>query len=272
MKWRSMLAAALALGLASCADEPGIGWGALDLTLRARWQVPEDRRADDDAVALAGGWLVEIDDVALTVAAVRLQTGGADGAGAAGDFDPANPPPGYSLCHGGHCHADDGRLVSYEEIAAAMAGSAAGDRSNLARFAGRRLDALGAGGRAACSEGCLLTAAVPSHLVLELASLQIKGRVRDTRALPRLAGSPAFSVNIPLTGLHLEQPLAWPSRPDGTAPTWHIAASLTLGPELLDAVDWAAAAGEPLAPDDEDLEDLAVAAAQMKWTAEVRRD
>ncbi|MNS53348.1 hypothetical protein D3C72_861010 [compost metagenome] len=47
-----------------------------------------------------------------------LIDGTAEGAQAAGSatFDPANPPPGYSLCHGGHCHRDDGALVDYADI------------------------------------------------------------------------------------------------------------------------------------------------------------
>ena len=35
------------------------------------------------------------------------------------------PPPGYSLCHGGHCHTTDGGIESYEEIEAKLAGGGA---------------------------------------------------------------------------------------------------------------------------------------------------
>jgi hypothetical protein len=46
--------------------------------------------------------------------------------GGGGTFDPAHPPPGYTLCHGGHCHAEDGRLVPYADVEAELAGGGGG--------------------------------------------------------------------------------------------------------------------------------------------------
>ena len=31
-------------------------------------------------------------------------------------FDPNNPPPGWVLCHRNHCHHQDGRVASYEQV------------------------------------------------------------------------------------------------------------------------------------------------------------
>ncbi len=33
-------------------------------------------------------------------------------------FDPANPPPGWKLCHRNHCHNEDGRVASYQQVMA----------------------------------------------------------------------------------------------------------------------------------------------------------
>ena len=39
---------------------------------------------------------------------------------------PGKPPPGYTLCHNGHCHHPSGRLVPYAEIEAELAGGGVG--------------------------------------------------------------------------------------------------------------------------------------------------
>jgi hypothetical protein len=31
-------------------------------------------------------------------------------------FDPNNPPPGWRLCHRNHCHHEDGRVASYQQV------------------------------------------------------------------------------------------------------------------------------------------------------------
>ncbi|MDX2051085.1 MAG: FKBP-type peptidyl-prolyl cis-trans isomerase [Polyangiaceae bacterium] len=35
-------------------------------------------------------------------------------------FDPNNPPPGWKLCHRNHCHHEDGRVASYQQVMAAI--------------------------------------------------------------------------------------------------------------------------------------------------------
>jgi hypothetical protein len=274
MRLRAAVGAAATLGLAACAGEPGVGWGPVELALDAHWQVPADRRSGDDEIILAGGWIVAVDEVVLTVATARLQAAVAGDSASTTTFDPANPPAGYANCHGGHCHADDGRLVAYEEIAAELAAGGATGHLDLMRFGGTQLDALTAGRarQATCTETCLLDTLLPSLLALDLAALQIRGHVRDGRAVPRLAGTHAFSARIPLAGLQLASPLIWPDRPDSEAPTWRLQAHLTLGPDLLDAVDWTAATGDPLVPDEVALEDLAVAAVAIAFDVEVQRD
>jgi FKBP-type peptidyl-prolyl cis-trans isomerase len=33
-------------------------------------------------------------------------------------FNPTNPPPGWKLCHRNHCHHEDGRVASYQQVMA----------------------------------------------------------------------------------------------------------------------------------------------------------
>lgn len=84
---------------------------------------------------------VEVDgdaDARVTGARLLLQSlqGGVS-------FDPADPPEGYSLCHNGHCHKDDGTLPTYEQIEAELAGDAAEWTDELRTAAG---DAESGGG------------------------------------------------------------------------------------------------------------------------------
>ena len=118
--WSSSL---LLLLLAGCAFGPGDPFAVLSPEVDARWTVPDERVRPDGFALLASNYEVRLTRAELTVerAALRsLSAGG--GASSGGSFDPANPPAGYSLCHGGHCHRDDGALVPYAEVEAAMSG------------------------------------------------------------------------------------------------------------------------------------------------------
>lgn len=112
--------------LGGCAWEPGQPWGILDAAVRLRASVPADRQLAGGKLRTASEyiWKIEQLQVELDGAQVLLAAGSADLS-----FDPAKPPAGYSNCHGGHCHAADGRLVDYADIQAEMLGSAAGAQS-----------------------------------------------------------------------------------------------------------------------------------------------
>jgi hypothetical protein len=119
-----MKAALLAVALSSaCALEPGHGFATLDaVELDARFE-PGVARDIDGAVLTDRGYVVELDTFELEIDRFELQT--LTDSGEPARFDEANPPEGYDLCHGGHCHAEDGSLVPYEEIEAELAGGVA---------------------------------------------------------------------------------------------------------------------------------------------------
>ncbi|TNF34313.1 MAG: hypothetical protein EP329_07380 [Deltaproteobacteria bacterium] len=114
--------AVAALVAPACAFADGDPWGRLELDLAARVDASADR-VEDGAIKTARDYLVRLDAVEVEVEHVVVRQ---RAAGAAAAFDPADPPEGYSLCHNGHCHSADGRLVSYEDIAAEVAGAGAG--------------------------------------------------------------------------------------------------------------------------------------------------
>ena len=122
--------AALGLGLAGCTFSPGAAFtrvpgGSLDLL----WE-PGARALSADTFVTAGGLAVTVDRLELGLGALELlELEGADNV----TFDPASPPPGYTLCHADHCHRDDGALISYAEIRAELAGGDA-TFTSLLRF------------------------------------------------------------------------------------------------------------------------------------------
>jgi len=108
--------------LAGCTFTPGSGFTTLSgASLGADFR-PAARGDAESGVFTDLGYTVTIDAFELELGdAELLELQG----GAGGLFDPADPPAGYSLCHNGHCHHDDGRLVSYAEIEAELAGGSA---------------------------------------------------------------------------------------------------------------------------------------------------
>jgi hypothetical protein len=103
-----------------CAFVAGNPWGDIDVALAAGF-APGPLRIDEEGrLKTAQSYAIAIDELEATFAAITIQQ--ADPAKKALSFDPARPPPGFSLCHGGHCHADDGRLVPYAEVEASIVG------------------------------------------------------------------------------------------------------------------------------------------------------
>jgi hypothetical protein len=185
-----------------CAWGPGDPFAILEPSFTARYVLRADRE-----VAGAPGWQKLSSDyqVRITAARVRLtdmallgSAGGGGGGG--GRFDPAKPPPGYTLCHNGHCHSEDGRLVPYAQVEAELAGGGAG-ASALATLVTLPVagdwDLLAPAARVLeCRPGCALDEA---HLVRASApvlALDLEGLVRDGRAPPRLAGEVRLVVRL----------------------------------------------------------------------------
>ena len=102
--------------LGGCAWEAGEGFAVLEPTVRAAY-APEDSRLTPDGYRrLSSDYQVRL--TTATMRLERIELTASSGGGGGGTFDPANPPPGYSLCHNGHCHRDDGasRSAPDEEV------------------------------------------------------------------------------------------------------------------------------------------------------------
>ena len=231
------LAAAAAL-LAACTFSDGDPYARLAASFDARLATPADRDAGEGWQKLASDYQVRVATMTLELAGIELvDTGDTSTSG----FDPAHPPPGYSLCHNGHCHADDGRLVPYDEIAAELAGGKG--LTTVVVLPVGELDLIaGRSGALACEPGCDLPRAHIGLARAGLVRLRVSGSVRDGRSPPRLDGEHAFTLDLPFPeGSLLRGELDLPA--DRTHdPDVALALTLAASVGVLDGVDWQAQA------------------------------
>jgi len=250
------------LTAAGCATLPGEGFGTVtDAALAVRWQGQGRAPADAPGTWLSAGYRFALDAEGLAVRTGQMVLEGTTGAAAAGAnpagaagaaFDPARPPAGFTLCHNGHCHATDGRLVAYEQVpmeAARAAGTLVtvsfadllpqGARSGVGPGVPESRQALSCG-RCAMPEGQLVSVALP------ISGMTLSGTVtsRDPGS-PLVGGTRRFALDLQDVDLTLRDTVAmslrW-TRPERIG----VEAVLVLPESLLDALPWqASAAGLP---------------------------
>jgi hypothetical protein len=242
--------------LAACAWGAGEPFATLSARIEARLEVPAGRDLGDGWQMLASNYQIAIDTLALETGDVALNDAGAGG----GVFDPANPPPGYSLCHNGHCHAQDGSLVSYEDIAAGLGG---GGLVTVVTLPVGELDlSEGVARPLACTPSCDLPLASIAAAELDVIRVRASGRVRDGRTPGRIDEQAwsldlAFPADAPLV---LSAPLSLPAdrvhEPDVA-----LVLSLAITSRIFDDVAWAAVGDPDLALEDHPETRAAIAAA-----------
>jgi hypothetical protein len=230
--------------LSGCTFEPGTHFATVSATLQASFVMLPDRALADGWQRLASDYEIRIQRAAVELGDVRLFQAG----GAALGFDPARPPPGYTLCHGGHCHSVDGRLVPYDEITAALTGGG-GPRAVLTLAGAGTVDLLAATERPlACEPDCHLPAGKVTRARAIIGGLVIEGQVRDGRSPSRLPAEAPFrwataAMTAPLT--EVAGPLDLPVD-NRHPPEVSLRLSLTLTGRLFDDVNFA---GLPASPD-----------------------
>ena len=253
----AMLGMAVVLApMVSCLDA-GLPWGWLEASLEARFDPSADRLDEGGRVKTSQNYVVQVDHARVTFDAVTVALA-ASGVSA---FDPANPPPGYSLCHNGHCHSDSGELVDYEVIALETAGGKGGARISIGLDGTpTNLSATASAiGVTPCDPSpCELPRGELAGLELVIASLSVSGTAFDTL--------PGDSARLPTEGLpfSVEVPVSSPlsAQLEGTighgAPLGlSLAMEFELSEQLFDGIDfgdappqtteaWQSALSEPL--------------------------
>lgn len=235
---RRCLVSALALWAAGCALEDGQPWGRLALEVEAAWEVPAGRLDDAGRLLTPQDYAVRVDALAIELDAASATW--APPGGAASGFDPANPPAGYSLCHNGHCHAADGLLVEYADIAAEQATGGAGATPVAFAVTGPAVSltpdgavvTVGLSGEAVPLERGRLTAAE-----VRVVALRMRGVAFDRLDRLPAEGVP-FDVEVALD-VPVRAPLDAPL--DRDAPVGvDLSLRLVVPPSLLDGLDFSA--------------------------------
>ena len=240
------------LTLGGCAWGPGQGFAVVEPTVRVAYEALPARNADIGYQKLASDYQVRLGSASMQLDGIELI---AISSGSGGGFDPANPPPGYSLCHGGHCHRDDGALLHYEEVAAGIGGGG-GASTVLTLPVEQPLNPLAPETRVVgCQPECALPQTQVSQGRWGIKTLRIEGTVRDGRVPPRIAGERRFVLDL-VPGANGEPVVVLSGAVDlpsdrENPPAAKVALRLALTAELFDTVDWA-----PLVQSTADVVDL----------------
>ncbi len=186
-----LMAAWLSILSPGCAIDGGGPWGRLDVETQLSWQPKSDRLSIEGELLTVNDEALALEKVALKVERVRaiLAT-----ESKVVSFDPANPPPGYSLCHTGHCHKDDGSLPSYEEIKAELAQQTGASAASVTwqvegdgwLDASKGVVSVPLG---ACTPSCDVGRGQVSLWQVDVAAMEVAGKVRSTASQGPLSGA-----------------------------------------------------------------------------------
>jgi len=248
----SSLTLVLALGAAvsGCTLVGGEPWGEVALSGEVRFTPPDTRFGEDGMFYTSKDYALDLTTLRLTPLSVDIELDSADGAEGAASFDPANPPAGYSLCHNGHCHADDGRLVDYEDIV--LEGEAGGSSFRVERAASGVLDLLREERHALllspCDAECELPRSAFTSSAVTVGRLEVEALVVDRRPpeTARLHENGVF-VRIDTTMNERLADVINGAIDDTSAPNVDVLVKLRVPTTLLDGIDFGALLGsEPL--------------------------
>jgi hypothetical protein len=269
----------------SCAWGPGTGFASLErVAVTTTLPVPAARLDEAGRLKTDNGYRVALGDkVRVYFKDLSLQAPGAPGGATGGTFDPANPPPGYSLCHGGHCHRADGALIDYADIQAELAGGGATAARTVVRLTPfSQVAFVAPNGEGLvdsfnCAPGCTLDQGDLSRAPLALTKFEAYGTVEAGPGMTALGAAPvSWVVELPAESLTYQAELdATVSR---TSPaTLGLFGRLVLSERLFDGIEWERlAAAQPgatlrLAQDAKTKETLLANLARAQWTAELKR-
>lgn len=281
MSGRWLVWGVVALTVAGCIQGPGTGFATVQGGSVATFLALPAGRLD-----AAGGWKTSNgyvvfptnDSLALEAKQVVLLAPATAGTGATGrTFDPAKPPPNYTLCHGGHCHRNDGTLIAYDEVQAELVGGGSASAAAVVvalrpRNADPiRLPLAGSAGLefGPCDPTCDLPRGKLTRARLELVRLLANGTVASQPGSPALGvGAHHWTLNLPLDTVELAGAIQGVIDRDQAA-AFRVSGTLKLSDTLFDGVDWPrlVATDDPidLAADGATRETLLANMAKTSW-------
>jgi hypothetical protein len=229
------------LFLASCAWDAGSPWGEIETALEVVFDPDATRLTPDGLLLTSASYGVAIESLSIRIESVTVQLEG--GGDVPADFDPANPPEGFSNCHGGHCHAADGSLVPYAQVAAIGAGGSATEAPLVVQAPTEPWVAL-VGAREdvplePCAGGCTTGRGDLDVVQVAVSRVELAGRVFDRLGegdvrLPAAGIPVVFEVPVTATLSHALSGRFGKDEPAGLA----LSVALEVPGALLDGIDW----------------------------------
>ncbi|MBC7542747.1 MAG: hypothetical protein H7338_08450, partial [Candidatus Sericytochromatia bacterium] len=240
---------ALALVVTGCTLTPGTGFATLATSPLTLSFAPATGRLDEQGrLKTDTGYRLTLETLKLTVDSLVLQNSSSKpgAGGTATAFDPAKPPTGYTLCHGGHCHRLDGALIDYADIQADLASGGGGGGTtvqdvltmplnrtlNLALPSSQlRLDL--------CPTGCSLDQGTWSQAKLTFGMFEASGTVADGSLEQRLGPDNRRTWHLKWTPPAMIKRLAQ-SISRKSPPVLTLNGQVTISDQLFDQLDWEA--------------------------------
>ena len=103
----------LALCISGCLLPPGQAWQPAELQVDAVFDM-DGRILENGKFKTSKDYEISFESIELS--GLGFRTEALPSNTGLSLFDPQNPPPGYTLCHNGHCHNKDNELIDYEDI------------------------------------------------------------------------------------------------------------------------------------------------------------
>lgn len=241
---RLMLAAGLVVG---CTFQPGTSFARLRQADFKATFVPSSARLDSQGrLKTDGDYRVTVDTLTLRVERLTFEETNGTTGGQATTFDPSKPPPGYLICHNGHCDRADGALIPYEDVQAELSGTTRSTRTVLALTADQALSLASGTASVALKKppaADALERGTWTRAVLALETLEATGTVADPTSAQRLGGQ-VREWSLKVTPASFSHKVAVTiDRRQGA--TLDLVADLALTEKLWDQIDWQALATTP---------------------------
>lgn len=232
------------VAVAGCTLQPGSAFGKLrQADFTATFTPPAARYDAEGRLKTDTDYRITVDSLTLAVGRLSFEETTGTTGGSNVTFDPSKPPPGYLICHNGHCDREDGALIPYEDVQAELSGGTRTTRTVLSLTSDRPLSLKAGTASIALAKpaaGDALARGEWSRAVLALSTLQATGTVSDPTTAQRLGGQVReWALTLtPATFSH--KVTVSIGRRQGE--TVDVAAQFALTEKLWDQIDWRALA------------------------------
>ena len=230
----------------SCAFSEGKGFSTLSIDFTTKL-VSEDRDAGNSWYKLNNDYQIKFTNANINIESIAINASSLDEE--LSSFDPANPPEGYTLCHGSHCHTDDGKIVSYEEIEKELLNKSLDSLFQVVSVPIGDIDLLN-GFSSDLNLGSAKEIGMMniSEIKLVINSISFYGILKDSRTDKRIMDNQEWSFSLSLDSVDSYNTSSTPNNylqsivdinsDDESKANIYISLNLSIGASLFDSITW----------------------------------